>query len=109
VHVGHRSQDVLSTADSGLTSFTVQKGQLPLPTLLDSTLATVLCLERLVVGSQLADVVDCATEDGDLRDPAITASAWYHVAQAVEVAFEVVATLALHHIVLSSFMPLILM
>ena len=49
-----------------------------------ANLATVLCLERLV-GSQLADVVNCATEDGDLRDPAITVSAWYHVAQTVEV------------------------
>ena len=64
-------------------------------------------LERPTLGSQLTDVVDGMTEDQDLGDPAISVTAGHHVAQMVEVAFEVVAALALHHIVLSALVPLV--
>jgi len=99
---------VLCTADGGLPGFAVDKGQLPLPSFLESTQATVLHLECLVDGSQLTDVFAGTTENRYLRDSAVVASARYHVAQTVEVAFEVVATLALHHIVLRAFVPLVI-
>jgi len=97
---------VLGTAN-GQPSFAVKQWQFPLPSFLGSTLAVSLGLQVLVDGRQVAYVVDGATQDGHLGDAAIAAGARDHVAQPVEVALEVVAALALHHVVLRPLVPLV--
>ena len=96
---------VLCTADC----FVAQQRKLPLPSFLESTLAAMFHHKRLVECSQLTDVVNGTTQDGYLRDAAVASRAWYHVAEAVEVAFEVVATLALHDVVLGPLVSLVVL